>query len=234
MGARNYKNYLGYSDWRLPNAKELQSIFDYTRSPDTTNSAAIDPLFNCTAITAEDGETDYPWYWASTTRIQMGGGCSTGAYICFGQAYGYWSDMWQDVHGAGAQRSDLKSGDMDSMSGYTYVSDGYYFDSAPQGDAARINIYVRLVRTVQCGEAGYVPGLKPFIDTKYYKFSYGDPTDGDRIFDSQFATCTKYLSTTMNGNDTVFGVNFADGTITDNATGLTWMKADSGKGLNWG
>jgi len=31
-----------YSDWRLPNAKELHSIVDYTKSPDTHSSAAID------------------------------------------------------------------------------------------------------------------------------------------------------------------------------------------------
>jgi hypothetical protein len=30
--------------WRLPNIKELHSLVDYTRSPDTTNSAAIDPF----------------------------------------------------------------------------------------------------------------------------------------------------------------------------------------------
>ncbi|RME59932.1 MAG: DUF1566 domain-containing protein, partial [Caldilineae bacterium] len=29
----NEENYLGYSDWRLPNVKELQSIVDYTRAP---------------------------------------------------------------------------------------------------------------------------------------------------------------------------------------------------------
>ncbi len=33
------------SDWRLPNAKELQSIVDYTRSPQTTATPAIDPVF---------------------------------------------------------------------------------------------------------------------------------------------------------------------------------------------
>jgi len=31
--------YAGYDDWRLPNAKELHRIVDYTRSPDTTDSA---------------------------------------------------------------------------------------------------------------------------------------------------------------------------------------------------
>ena len=41
----------GYSDWKLPDAKELQSIVDYTRSPDTTASAAINAIFNTTAIT---------------------------------------------------------------------------------------------------------------------------------------------------------------------------------------
>ncbi len=44
----NAEAYLGYSDWRLPDAKELQSIVDYTRSPDTTGSAAIDPVFDVT------------------------------------------------------------------------------------------------------------------------------------------------------------------------------------------
>lgn len=34
----------------LPNAKELQSIVDYTRSPLTTATAAIDPLFEVSAI----------------------------------------------------------------------------------------------------------------------------------------------------------------------------------------
>src|SRR4030066_733772 len=64
---KNAANYLGHSDWRLPNAKELQSIVDYTRSPSTNGSAAIDPLFNCTQITNEAGEADYPFYWTSTT-----------------------------------------------------------------------------------------------------------------------------------------------------------------------
>ena len=47
---KNAGAYLGYSDWRLPNAKELQSLVDYSRSPDTTGTAAIDPLFKATSI----------------------------------------------------------------------------------------------------------------------------------------------------------------------------------------
>ncbi|MFZ5831061.1 MAG: DUF1566 domain-containing protein [Planctomycetota bacterium] len=109
---------------------------------------------------------------------------------------------------------------------------------------------------------------RPFIDARYFKFRYGDPAEGDRIIDSQWATSTRYVSTTMRGDPTMFGVNFADGrikgypimdprrrteklfyviyvrgntaygkndfvdngdgTITDRATGLTWMQVDSG------
>ncbi len=42
--AKNAGNYLGHSDWRLPDIKELQSIVDYSRSPATTNSSASGPI----------------------------------------------------------------------------------------------------------------------------------------------------------------------------------------------
>ena len=43
----------GKDDWRLPDAKSLQSLVDYSRSPSTTQSAAIDALFSVTAVNNE-------------------------------------------------------------------------------------------------------------------------------------------------------------------------------------
>ncbi|MCP4414462.1 MAG: DUF1566 domain-containing protein, partial [Gammaproteobacteria bacterium] len=125
--------YAGHSDWRLPDAKELQSIVDYTRSPETTNSAAIDPIFYCTKITNEANQDDYPCYWTSSTHsnwsIVAG---ANAAYVSFGRAMGY-MNSWVDVHGAGAQRSDPKIGDPNN----------YPTGHGPQGDAIRILNYVR-------------------------------------------------------------------------------------------
>jgi hypothetical protein len=147
--ARNAESYLGYNDWRLPDAKELQSIVDYTRSPDTTGSAAIDPVFDAAAITNEAGEIDYPFYWSGTTHVGTSApdvySGAWGAYVCFGRAMGYMNGSWLDVHGAGAQRSDPKDGDPGD----------YPAGHGPQGDAVRILNFVRLVRDAAAGPVSH-------------------------------------------------------------------------------
>lgn len=170
---KNAEKFLGHSDWRLPNAKELQSILDYSRSPETTSSAAIDPVFECTAIKNEQGKTDWPFYWSGTTHVGFGGG-GAAVYVAFGRASGWMSGppgkggsfgrggfgkgpgergglppgdpgagapssggyRYMDVHGAGAQRSDPKTGDPAN----------FPHGRGPQGDVVRINNFVRLVR----------------------------------------------------------------------------------------
>jgi len=137
-GALNYcssLDYAGISEWRLPNAKELHSIIDYTRSPDATNSAAIDPIFDISTITNEAGQLDYPAFWTSTTHVSSNGFSGSGVYINFGRSMGYMNGAWRDVHGAGAQRADQKSGDPSK----------YSSGLVPQGDAVRIYNYARCV-----------------------------------------------------------------------------------------
>ena len=137
----------GYSDWRLPSVKELQSIVDYSRSPDTTASAAIDPVFNASSFTNEKGETDWGYYWSSTTHATSGGGQS-GSYVAFGRALGNMEGVILDVHGAGAQRSNSKMSESnDQLAESATASDGTaYYYKGPQGDILRIDNMVRCVR----------------------------------------------------------------------------------------
>ncbi len=132
--AKNAEKYLGHADWRLPNAKELQSLVDYARIP------AIAPVFTCTKL--PDGE--YPWYWSSTTHLDgpPEQPASAAVYLAVGRALG-WTRMpptadprLLDVHGAGAQRSDPKRGNPAD----------FPYGRGPQGDVIRINNLVRPVR----------------------------------------------------------------------------------------
>ena len=127
-----------YTDWRLPNAKELQSIVDYTRSPQATSSPAINPVFETSQIKAPDGQLQYPYFWTSTNHQDGRNHYDSAVYIAFGRALGKMHDRIRDVHGAGAQRSDPKAGDSGDYPKYF----------GPQGDMRMVFNFVRCVRNI--------------------------------------------------------------------------------------
>jgi len=138
-----------HSDWRLSNIKELQSIVDYTRSPDTDNSAAINPVFNATSFNNEENILDWGYYWASTTHVDNNGDGSNATYISFGRALGYMNNSILDVHGAGSQRSNDKvSVDTEPGANSATGTNGLFFYKGPQGDILRENNMVRCVRDI--------------------------------------------------------------------------------------
>jgi hypothetical protein len=117
----------GYDDWRLPNAKELQSIADYSGvfPAMDTNVFNLTELTNVVYDTATGEEIDrqitYPTYWSSTSNpIQNDDASEGGNTYAWLLAAGYNPDTsGYDLHGAGSVVFDTKAED---------VSDGTEFE----------------------------------------------------------------------------------------------------------
>jgi len=143
-----------FNDWRLPNAKELQSIIDYSVSPDTHNQPAINAIFNSSSLQNEAGETDWGYYWSSTTHVNNSGDGTNAAYVSFGRALGYMQNTVLDVHGAGAQRSNDKLDVSKEPGAQSAVgANGTFYYKGPQSDILRDNNNVRCVRDVDSQSA---------------------------------------------------------------------------------
>ncbi|MGH4038770.1 MAG: DUF1566 domain-containing protein [Sphaerochaeta sp.] len=173
-------DYAGYTDWKLPDVKELQSIVDYTGVYPTLDES----YFNITDF--EDTNPNY-YFWTSTSAYFGGNNTEYGYawYVAFGFSVG----QEEDSHGAGAVRFSPK-----------------YVGSPFEGEGGD-NI-TNSVRACRIDERYYADAPSKIITTGQ-SLSYDNdgnviyPQEGDEYYGQDAVYETVPFSFTDNGDGTV-------------------------------
>ena len=141
----------GYDDWRLPSAKEIQTLADYS----VTEIPAMDTsVFNLTEVTNTvydgdeviDTQVNYPFYWTNTSNPLEAEGEDVDGGTIYAWAFssGYNVDMaGYDLHGAGSivfvSKTEENSGIEDSVPVMVRLVRGGDVTETPDGDPTTIN-----------------------------------------------------------------------------------------------
>jgi hypothetical protein len=172
--------FAGYTDWKLPDVKELQSIVDYSGIYPTIDES----YFN---ITSFEESNPYYYFWTSTSAYFGGNNTDYGYawYVAFGFSVG--DDT--DTHGAGAVRFSPK------YEGSSFVGEG--------GD----NI-TNSVRACRIDERYYSDAPSKVVTTGQSESYDNDgnviyPQEGDEYYGQDAVYETQPFSFTDNGDGTI-------------------------------
>ncbi len=83
----------------------------------------------------------------------------------------------------------------------------------PIVNTAQMHCYNNTQQIV-CPASGAAFFLTPFIDTRYFDFTYGDTANGERTINSQYASSNvNVYNSSDSGYTQLFDVNLADGRV---------------------
>ncbi len=79
LSYRESSSLASYAGWRLPNAKELQGIVDYTQAPDAQEASRRGPAIDATFILSESES----WFWTGTTLMETPSNAGLGKHAVY-------------------------------------------------------------------------------------------------------------------------------------------------------